>query len=104
MRCQPATLGWILGLTVLGVGCGGGGMPAEPASTEPSATSEAVVSADPDAIRPFEVDVPQAVLDDLKVRLARTRFPDEINDAGWDYGANLEYMKEFVDYLSLIHI
>ncbi len=98
MRCHQVTLGWTLGLTVLGTACGGGGMPTDTASTEPSAANDTAVSADPDAIRPFEVNVPQEVLDDLKVRLARTRFPDEIDGAGWDYGANLEYMKEFVDY------
>lgn len=44
---------------------------------------------DPEAIRPFQIAVPQDALDDLKGRLARTRFPDEIRDGGWDYGANL---------------
>ena len=53
---------------------------------------------DPEAIIPFEINVPQDVLDDLKGRLARTRWPDEIGDAGWDYGANLAYMKEFAEY------
>jgi pimeloyl-ACP methyl ester carboxylesterase len=47
---------------------------------------------------PFTVDVPQAVLDDLKGRLARTRWPDEVEGAGWDYGTNLTYLKTLVDY------
>lgn len=47
---------------------------------------------------PFTVDVPQAVLDDLKDRLARTRWPDEVEGAGWDYGTNLYYLKTLVDY------
>ena len=33
-------------------------------------------------IRPFRVDIPQADLDDLHDRLARTRFPEQIPDAG----------------------
>jgi epoxide hydrolase len=49
-------------------------------------------------IRPFRVDVPQADLDDLRNRLARTRWPDELPGAGWDYGIPLGYMKELVDY------
>jgi hypothetical protein len=40
-------------------------------------------------IRPFVVDVTQATMDDLRDRLARTHRPDEVEGAGWDYGANL---------------
>jgi pimeloyl-ACP methyl ester carboxylesterase len=47
---------------------------------------------------PFVVDVAQATLDDLRERLARTRWPDEVADAGWEYGASLGYMRELVDY------
>src|ERR1043166_8767983 len=47
---------------------------------------------------PFTISVPQAVLDDLAERLARTRWPDEVNDAGWDYGVNLAYLQELVDF------
>jgi pimeloyl-ACP methyl ester carboxylesterase len=49
-------------------------------------------------VEPFVVHVPQSTLDDLKDRLARTRWPDEIEGSGWDYGANLAYLKELVDY------
>ncbi len=48
--------------------------------------------------QPFQVHIPQATLDDLNERLARTRWADEGAGAGWDYGANLTYMKELVDY------
>jgi len=47
---------------------------------------------------PFEVAILDAILDDLKTRLANTRWPDEQDQAGWDYGANLNYMKELVEY------
>lgn len=50
------------------------------------------------AIKPFRVHVEDAVLDDLKSRLARTRWPDEIEDAGWDYGVPLKYQRELVEY------
>ena len=50
------------------------------------------------AVQPFRVDVPQATLDDLRGRLARTRWTDEIEGAGWDYGTHLGYLKELTDY------
>ena len=46
----------------------------------------------------FEVSVTQDTLADLRGRLAATRWPDEVSGAGWDYGANLAYMRELVDY------
>jgi hypothetical protein len=48
--------------------------------------------------RPFRIDVPQAVLDDLRERLARTRWPDQAPGAAWAYGADVEYMKELCAY------
>ena len=50
------------------------------------------------AIRPFRVDVPQAELDDLHDRLARTRWPDDYEGVGWDYGTDLATMKELATY------
>ena len=49
-------------------------------------------------VRPFEISVEQSVLDDLQVRLTHTRWPDEIPGAEWDYGSNLDYIKELVEY------
>jgi pimeloyl-ACP methyl ester carboxylesterase len=49
-------------------------------------------------IQPFSVNVPQSILDDLKHRLALTRWPEETTDSGWNYGASLTYMKELVAY------
>lgn len=51
-----------------------------------------------EAIVPYKIAVPEAVLTDLKDRLARTRFPDEIEGSGWDYGTNLAYLRELVAY------
>jgi len=48
--------------------------------------------------QPFEVRVGDDVLDDLQARLARTRWPGEPVDAGWRYGANLDYMRRLIDY------
>lgn len=51
-----------------------------------------------DRIEPFEISVPDTVLEDLRERLARTRFPDQIEGAGWDYGTELSYLKELCEY------
>ena len=44
-------------------------------------------------IRPFRIEIPQADLDDLAARLARTRWPDELPEVGWAYGVPLQYIK-----------
>jgi microsomal epoxide hydrolase len=51
-----------------------------------------------EAITPYRIHVPDAVLEDLRRRLAATRFPDQIPDTGWDYGAELGYLRELVAY------
>jgi len=73
------------------------GAPADRAGGTEGRPAEGAVS-DPTAIRPFKIDVPDAVLQDLKDRLARTRFPDEIDGAGWDYGTPVGYLKELTTY------
>ena len=55
-------------------------------------------AAEPAAIVPFKIQVPDTVLADLKRRLAQARFADEFSDAGWDYGTNLAYLKSLVEY------
>ena len=49
-------------------------------------------------IRPFRIDIPLEDLDDLRARLARTRWPDELPGAGWDYGIPLEVVRELAEY------
>ena len=51
-----------------------------------------------DAIQPFQIDVPQDVLDDLQERLARTRWPDQIEGTAWEYGTELAYLQELCAY------
>ena len=48
--------------------------------------------------RPFNIDVPDATLDDLRARLARTRWPESISDSGWAYGADVAYLRELCEY------
>ena len=50
------------------------------------------------AIVPFTIHVPDSVLADLKQRLARARFPDELDGADWTYGTSLAYLKDLVAY------
>ena len=49
-------------------------------------------------IRPFRIDIPQADLDDLHDRLARTRWPDELPGVGWSRGVPLGYLKDLADH------
>lgn len=49
-------------------------------------------------VQPFSVRVPDAALTDLRQRLARTRWPDAVEGAGWAYGADLTFMRELVAY------
>ncbi len=35
-------------------------------------------------MKPFNIQISQATLDDLQRRLANTRWPDEVENAGWD--------------------
>ena len=50
------------------------------------------------AVQPFKIDIPDSVLEDLQSRLERTRWPDEMPGTEWDYGSNLDYVKELVEY------
>jgi len=49
-------------------------------------------------IEQFKVHVDDDVLDDLRRRLAATRFPDQIEGTGWEYGIPTSYVRELVDY------
>ena len=49
-------------------------------------------------IAPFRVEVPQADLDDLRERLPRTRWPDELPGVGWGLGVPLDYLKGLTEY------
>ena len=49
-------------------------------------------------VTPFRIDIPQADLDDLRDRLARTRWPDQLPGVGWDYGIPLDYVRELASY------
>ena len=46
----------------------------------------------------FEIAISKKDVKDLKDRLKASRWPDAVNENGWDYGTNLPYMKSLVDY------
>jgi microsomal epoxide hydrolase len=48
--------------------------------------------------RPFELSIPQSVLDDLRDRLARTRWPETPPMEPWTTGTSVEYLRSLVDY------
>ena len=52
----------------------------------------------PASARPFTIRVPDVVLEDLRDRLGRVRWPDEPPGAGWQYGTELAYLKDLVAY------
>ncbi len=65
-----------------------------------SATTRAAsVSAEQSTeVRPFRIDVPQAELNDLKARLALTRWPDKETVGDLQQGVPLVRMRAFVDH------
>ncbi|KAH6692891.1 Alpha/Beta hydrolase protein [Leptodontidium sp. MPI-SDFR-AT-0119] len=50
-------------------------------------------------IKPFKINVPDTSLAKLKQKLELTRFPEgELEEAGWDYGAPLQEIKDLTQY------
>jgi microsomal epoxide hydrolase len=49
-------------------------------------------------LRAMRIRIPEEKIVDLKARLERTRWPDQVIGAGWDYGTNLEYLEELCRY------
>jgi epoxide hydrolase len=49
-------------------------------------------------VRPSRIDVPQRDLDDLRNRLKRTRWSEELKGAGSDYGVPIAYLRRLVEY------
>lgn len=47
---------------------------------------------------PFRIRVPDAALEDLRDRLARSRFPVPLPGDGWDTGVPVAYLRELVAY------
>ncbi|MGE0384470.1 MAG: epoxide hydrolase family protein [Gammaproteobacteria bacterium] len=50
------------------------------------------------AIRPFRIEIPEAALQDLKQRLANTRWPERETVVDWTQGIPLSYVQELCAY------
>ena len=48
--------------------------------------------------KPYRIDVSEAVLTDLRDRLARTRWPEPLPWEAWSNGADLTYVRELCEY------
>jgi len=46
----------------------------------------------------FAIRVPDSVIADLAHRIDTTRWPDELDSAGWQLGSNLAYMRSLAEY------
>ena len=73
------------------------GLSATPAPQAPAAPA-AARAADDAAIRPFRIQVPEAVLADLKARLKNPRIPAPLDGPGWALGTDTAYLRELVTY------
>jgi len=86
MRLRSLT---IFGMVILGA-CWGIRPPAVVAQNKPA-------QAEP-AIRPFTIQVDDSVLADLRLRLDRTRWPDQLPGTGWEYGVDQAVVKDLVEH------
>ncbi len=50
------------------------------------------------SVEKFTIPFSQAAADHLRDRLARTRWPDEVPGSEWEYGVDLDFLKNICDY------
>lgn len=48
--------------------------------------------------RPFQLQVPDSVLADLRQRLADAKWPDQLPGTSWEYGADIKKVRELTTY------
>jgi pimeloyl-ACP methyl ester carboxylesterase len=60
--------------------------------------TDIVLPSTSEGITPFQVSIPTAALEDLKTRLAATRYPEKETVSGWSEGVPLAKMKALVEY------
>jgi pimeloyl-ACP methyl ester carboxylesterase len=49
-------------------------------------------------LRHFEIDIPEARIEDLKLRLRNTRWPASLDAEQWDDGASLDFVRRLADH------
>ncbi|MTV37379.1 epoxide hydrolase family protein [Duganella radicis] len=70
----------------------------KPASVRRAVPQGLVLPPATSAITPFRVETPQALLDDLKLRLSMTRWPEQETGSGWSQGVPLKRMKDVAQH------
>ncbi|GLW98564.1 epoxide hydrolase family protein [Microtetraspora sp. NBRC 16547] len=55
-------------------------------------------ASDDTEIRPYRIEIPQDDLDDLRERLARTRWTPDLPGTGWERGVPTSYLRGLADY------
>ena len=53
----------------------------------------------PQSITPFRIEIGSAEIDDLRRRLAATRWPDRETTGDWNQGIPLDYMQSVAGYV-----
>lgn len=51
-----------------------------------------------ESIQPYKISVPDSKLQNLAQKLENATLPDELDEAGWDYGAPLADVKRLIAY------
>jgi epoxide hydrolase len=51
-----------------------------------------------DDIHPFHIAIPDADVEDLRARLARTRRPHALPGVGWERGVPADYLEQLLAY------
>ncbi len=64
----------------------------------PTSPQPASVNAPKAGLRPYRINVPQADIDDLRDRLARTRWAPGLPGTGWERGVPAGYLRELAAY------
>jgi pimeloyl-ACP methyl ester carboxylesterase len=54
-------------------------------------------------IRPFRIDIPQADIDDLRERLARTRWSADLPGVGWSRGVPTDYLRDLAEHWRTVY-
>src|SRR5260221_12684854 len=86
---------------IAAAGLGAVGLAASACSERKGAASKAteiVLPPATDAVSNFKLSVPAGALDDLKARLAMTRWPNREAVGDWSQGVPLEKMRALADY------
>lgn len=69
-----------------------------PTAAAPQTAATSGVHLDGSGILPFRIEVPQVAVDDLKERLASSRWPDESPGEGWLRGVPTDHLKGLAKY------